>query len=75
MFSKASRILVALGLNMDRSEEHSSADEFCYIDAKHGRCKGLKAILLWVFDPVLHKVVKLATVEVESETTNSFILF
>ena len=50
-------------------------EEPAYFDGMHKRCKGWKTLTLWVFHPSSRRLMRLATMEVKGETTESFSLF
>ena len=49
--------------------------QYCYADAIYKRCPGFKNLTLWVYHPLLCKLVKLATMESSREDTEAFIQF
>lgn len=72
---KTSTFQANLGISMDRNGSGLLRDQYCYVDAKHNRCDGFKTITLWVYHPLIRKVVKLATMESKKEDTDSLVKF
>ena len=72
---KTSKTFAEIGLKMDKSSSHPLSNEYCFFDGKHDRCKGYKTPTLWVYHPTLRQVLKLATMEVESESSKHQVIF
>ena len=72
---KSSKTKAEMALNMDKDGNHFLNEEFCYFDGKHKRCKGLITLTASVYHPLLRKQVALATMETESENTETITLF
>ena len=64
-----------LSLSMDRGETGLLNDQYCYADTTHKRCPGFKTLTLWVYHPLLRKLVKLATLECLTDDTDAFVQF
>ena len=74
---KSSRKMCNIMKSMDQKNPlHSPLqEEPAYFDGMHKRCKGWKTLTLWVFHPSSRRLMKLATMEVKGETTESVSLF
>ena len=74
---KSSRRMANLMLNMDQNNKFKNplTSEPCYFDGMHKRCAGWKTLTLWVHHPSPRKLMRLATMEVQGETTESTALF
>ena len=62
-------------LQMDKESDSPLAQEFCYFDAMHSRCRGFKTITLWVLHPLMRRMLKKACMEVEKKSTENLVLF
>ena len=62
---------------MDESlpENTPLQNEAIFLDASHLRCIGFKSLALWVYHPGMRKLLYLATIEVQQESTNNIALF
>lgn len=60
---------------MDEDGAHILSKEFCCFDGKVNRCKGLVTLTASVYHPILRKQVVLASMECESESTETVALF
>ena len=72
---KCSRFQADMALSMDRNGNGLLYEQYCYADATHKRCPGFKTLTLWVYLPLLRKLVKLATMESSREDTEGFVQF
>ena len=74
---KSSRKMGRLMDNMNQNNKTHGPlmDEVCYFDGMHKRCQGWKTLTLWVFHPSSRRLMRLATMEVKGETTDSVALF
>jgi hypothetical protein len=72
---KCSRFQANLAMSMDCEKIGLLHDQYCYADATHKRCPGFKTITLWVYHPLLRKLVKLATMESTTEDTEAMVQF
>ena len=72
---KSSRIKAECALQMDKESDGPLAQEFCYFDAMHSRFRGFKTITLWVLHPLIRRMLKIACMEVEKESTKNLVLF
>ena len=71
---KSSKLGAKFALNMVE-EDHILNKEFCNFDGKANRCKGLVTITASVYHPILRKQVILASMECESESTETVAQF
>ena len=72
---KSSKLGAKFALNMTEDEDHILSKEFCCFDGKVNRCKGLVTLTASVYHPILRKQVILASMECESESTETVALF
>ena len=74
---KSSRRMANLCLNMDQNNpvQNPLMSEPAYFDGMHKRCQGWKTLTLWVYHPASRKLMRLATMEVQGETSESTALF
>lgn len=72
---KCSSIQAQLALSMEYNGDGILNDQYCFADAKHDRCTGFKTLTLWVFHPVMRKLVKLATMESAKEDSKAVAMF
>lgn len=77
---KSSQKCGELALKLDKSNYNDGqvsdlVNEKIYIDGTHSRCKEYKTLTMWVYHPGMLRVMKLATMEVEKENTQSLTLF
>lgn len=72
---KSSKLGAKFALNMTEDEDHILSKEYCCFDGKVNRCKGLVTLTASVYHPILHKQVILASMECESESTETVALF
>ena len=67
--------MLEIMLQMDRTGDGLLNKEFCHVDGNHKRCSGFKRITLWMYHIHINAVLKLATMEVESENKEGLQLF
>lgn len=72
---KTSKIQASLALSMDKDGEGVLNNEYCFLDIKHNRCAGFKTFSIHVYHPMLRRLVTLATMECEDETTKTLTKF
>ena len=74
---KSSRKMCNIMRSMDQKNPVKSLlqQEPAYFDGMHKRCKGWKTLTLWVYHPSPRRLMRLATMEVKGETTESVALF
>ena len=72
---KSSKKKAEIAINMDKDGNHFLNDEYCFFDGKHKRCKGFITLTASVYHPVLRRQIPLATMETESENTETITLF
>lgn len=54
---------------MQLGSQHSLEEEDCALDAEHDRVKGMKTINLSVLHPTIQKIVTIASMECQTEST------
>ena len=74
---KTSRLSAELGLMMDQGNEVKNVlqEEDCYFDGAHSRCRGFISLALWLFHTSMCRLLKLACMEVRSESSEHIALF
>ena len=68
---KTSTATTEVAINMDVSSSiyNVMQDEVAYFNGTQTRVKGFKMLLLWVYHPAMCKILCLATMEVQAEST------
>ena len=72
---KASHEMAKLAFELDQNRDGVLNNEYVHFDGKHDRTRGFRTITLWTFHPVSRKLVCLAMMDAESESTESLVLF
>lgn len=72
---KSSLAMAKLALSMDRNSSGTMHREYAHVDAMHDRCRALKTLTLWAYHEMSRKLVCLAVMDVESETTENLKTF
>lgn len=72
---KTSKIQMQLTLSMDKDADGVLSKEYCFMDVKHNRCAGFKTFSIHVYHPMLRRLLTLATMECEDETTTTLTNF
>ena len=68
---KSSAPMAQLVIDIDQdSLEHPLQGEEAYFDGCHSRCVGYKTLALFVYHTAMHCILRLATMEVKSESTH-----
>ena len=68
--------MAQLAIEMDQdSLEHPLQGEEAYFDGCHSRCAGHKTLGLFVYHMAMHRMLRLATMEVKSESTYEISIF
>ena len=65
----------AINMDVSSSIYNAMQDEVVYFDGTHTRVKGFKTLLLWVYHIAMHKILHLATMEVQAESTQHIAYF
>ena len=71
---KSSRVCAEIAIEMDHADEDSPSLfqlENAYFDCTHTRVYGFKTMGLWTYHPTMRKIVRLASMELRSENTQS----
>ena len=50
-------------------------DEYCFVDGTFKKCPRFVILPVYVYVGLLRKIIKLATMEAESENTENFLIF
>ena len=73
---KSSMPMAQLAINMDQNgPEHPLQAKDSYFDGCHSRCTGYKTLALFVYNTTMHCILRLATMEVKSKSTQEISLF
>ena len=72
---KMSKIQAKLAVTMDQDRADFLCDEYCYFDGTFKRCSGFVTLGAHVYVEILRKVVKIATMECETESTETMVIF
>ena len=72
---RTSREKLEIAVQMQLGSQHSSEEEDCFLDAEHGRVKGMKTINLSVLHPTIKEIVTIASMECETESTETLCYF
>lgn len=73
---KSSQMMAEMAIEMDRNNTGSPfAEEYVHVDATHTRCRNFQTVTLWVYHPVMRKLMRLAMMDVEVENTENLTLF
>ena len=76
MFLKVACTMAQLAIDMDQNgPEHLLQAEDAYFDGCHSRCTGYKTLALFVYHMAMHRILRLATMEVKSKSTKEISLF
>ena len=68
--------MAQLAIDMDQNgREHPLEGKEAYFNGCHSRCAGYKTLALFVYHTVMHRILRLATVEVKSESTHEISIF
>ena len=71
---KTSKFLINLACRLDRHAGNYLSTEWVFFDGSHKRCKGFKTITVAFYHPLVRKMVKILTINVKSETSESFVV-
>ena len=73
---KSSVPMAQLAIDMDQNgPEHPLQAKDAYFDGCHSRCTGYKTLALFVYHMAMHHILRLAMMEVKSESTQEISLF
>ena len=73
---KSSTPMAQLAIDMGQNgPEHPLQSEDAYFDGCHSRCAGYKTLALFVYHTAMHHILRLATMEVKSKSTQEISLF
>ena len=68
--------MAQLAIDMDQNgPEHPLQGKEAYFDGCHSRCTGYKMLTLFVYHTAMCRILRLATMEVKSESTQEISLF
>ena len=68
--------MVQLAIDMDQDGlEHPLQGEDAYFNGCHSRCAGYQTLALFVYHTAMHHILRLATMEVKSESTHEISIF
>ena len=70
-FFKSSLPMAQLAIDMDQNGlEHPLQGKEAYFNGCHSRCAGYKTLALFVYHTAMHCILRLAMMEVKSESTH-----
>ena len=73
---KSAKDMLLLAAEMDQSgEQNPMQQEAAYFDGSHSRCVGFKTLGLFVLHPGMRCLVRLASMEVRTESTKNIAMF
>ena len=73
---KSSSKILQMALDMDQDgEPNCLQDEDVFFDGSHSRCTDFISLGLWVYHPSMRSVVRLVSMEVRSESTETLTIF
>ena len=73
---KSSGPMAQLAIDMDQDHlEHPLQCKEAYFDGCHSRCAGYKTLALFVYHTAMHRILRLAMMEVRSESTHEISIF
>ena len=68
--------MARLAIDMDQNgPEHPLQTEDAYFNGCHSRCAGYKTLALFVYHMAMHRILRIATMEVKSKSTKEISLF
>ena len=72
---KMSKVQAKLAVAMDCNENDFLANEYCFFDGTFKRCPGFVTLGAHVYVEMLRRIVKIATMECESESKEMMVIF
>ena len=72
---KMSKIAAKIAIDMDKECDHFMAKEYCFFDGNHKRCRGFVTLGCYVYHPLLRKIIRLASMEVNVEDSEAIQIF
>lgn len=72
---KMSQTQSRLALAMNRDDNLFLNGEYCFADGTFKRCPGFVTLSAFIYLGLLRKMVKIATMEAESESTENWLIF
>ena len=73
---KSAKDMLLLAAEMDQSgEQNPMQQEAAYFDGSHSRCVGFKTLGLFVLHPGMRCLLRLASMEVRTESTKNIAMF
>ena len=73
---KSSRKILQIALLMDQDGEQNILQEAdAYFDGAHSRCREFISLALWVYHPSMRRIIRLASMEVRTESSQYVALF
>ena len=73
---KSSAPMAQLAIDMDQDgPEHPLQGKEAYFDGCHSRCAGYKTLALFVYHTAMHRILRLAMMEVKRESTHEISIF
>lgn len=72
---KMSKIAAKIAIDMEKECDHFMAKEYCFFDGNHKRCRGFVTLGCYVYHPLLQKIIRLASMEVNVEDSEAIQIF
>ena len=72
---KMSKVQAKLAVAMDCNENDFLANEYCFFNGTFKRCPGFVTLGAHVYVEMLRRIVKIATMECESESKEMMVIF
>jgi hypothetical protein len=72
---KSSLHMANLAISLDSTKDTVLSKEYIHVDATHTRCKDFQTLTLWVYHPVMRKLLQLAIMDIEKENTTNLVQF
>ena len=70
-----SKIAAKIAIDMEKGGDHFMAKEYCFFDGNHKRCGGFVILGCYVYHPLLRKIIRLASMEVNVEDSEAVEMF
>ena len=72
---KMRKIAAKIAIDMEKGGDHFMAKEYCFFDGNHTRCRGFVTLGCYVYHPLLQKIIRLASMEVNVEDSEAIEIF
>ena len=73
---KSSRVAAQIMVDMDMDgEDNCLKGAVAFIDGAHSHCDGFISFVLWVYHPMMGRMLRLALMDIRAESTNALVIF